>query len=260
VHQAGDDRIDSYRAMNGEMAVFGYGRDNLTRHLDRVPDTFTLGLMDTTAADLSADIINGIYQPISGTQLGSEKRNKQLVENANPFQIKVQSDMAISALFAQEQYTLKVITVGQGSVTVAPQRASYAYGEVVHLTATPAPYWTLASWSGDSSGSYLEVDLTISGDASVTATFVSQPEVGLTIEVVGKGVVTRSPESELAYGDIVTIWAAADPCWQFTGWSGDLTGSQNPATLLINGGKKVTATFTQSACRLYLPLITKENP
>ena len=30
----------------------------------------------------------------------------------------------------------------------------------------------------------------------------------------------------------------------FTGWSGDLTGSTNPASITINGNKEVIATFT----------------
>jgi uncharacterized repeat protein (TIGR02543 family) len=35
--------------------------------------------------------------------------------------------------------------------------------------------------------------------------------------------------------------------WQFAGWSGDLTGSDNPAVLVIDGNKAVTATFTQNS-------------
>ena len=88
LQQGEDDRIDSYWAMNEEMAVFGYGRDNLARHLDRIPNTFTLGLMDTTAFGASADIINGISQPLTVALEGSEKRSTLTVETANPLRLR----------------------------------------------------------------------------------------------------------------------------------------------------------------------------
>ncbi len=258
-HDEDDDAIDSYWPQNGEMAVFGYGRNNLVRYLDRIPNTFTLGLMDTTAFNTSTDIINGVYQPLTVTLQGSEKRRTLSVENVNPLQVEVHNNMVISALFTQEQYTLDTKVIGQGSVSVTPQRATYHYGEVLHLIAAPAPRWVFESWGGTISSSDLEVDLIITGSTSVVATFIPQPAVTLAVEVVGKGQVARSPEGELAYGDMVTLWATADPCWQFTGWSGDLSGSDNPATLQVTGSTNVKATFTQIGCRLYLPLLTSET-
>jgi hypothetical protein len=34
--------------------------------------------------------------------------------------------------------------------------------------------------------------------------------------------------------------------WAFAGWSGDLTGMVNPAELVMDGDKAVTATFEES--------------
>ncbi len=46
------------------------------------------------------------------------------------------------------------------------------------------------------------------------------------------------------YGDEVTLTATAAYAWAFAGWSGDLSGTDNPATLTITGDTTVTATFT----------------
>ncbi len=45
-------------------------------------------------------------------------------------------------------------------------------------------------------------------------------------------------------GTPVQLTATADPGRSFSGWSGDLTGSANPATIAVDGNKTVTATFT----------------
>jgi hypothetical protein len=50
-----------------------------------------------------------------------------------------------------------------------------------------------------------------------------------------------------ASGSFVLVTANTVFGWTFSGWSGDLSGSTNPATILINSNKTVSATFTQSA-------------
>ena len=45
-------------------------------------------------------------------------------------------------------------------------------------------------------------------------------------------------------GTVVTLTAAPAAGYVFSGWSGDLTGTTNPATLTMNSNKSVTANFT----------------
>jgi uncharacterized repeat protein (TIGR02543 family) len=69
----------------------------------------------------------------------------------------------------------------------------------------------------------------------------------LTVSTGGSGSVTRSPnQATYADGTVVTLTASPASGWTFTGWSGALTGSNNPTTITMNGNKAVTATFTQS--------------
>ena len=59
-----------------------------------------------------------------------------------------------------------------------------------------------------------------------------------------------------ASGTQVTLTAAPSAGWQLSGWGGDLSGSQNPATITMNSNKSVTATFAQQATTPSVPTIT----
>jgi hypothetical protein len=66
----------------------------------------------------------------------------------------------------------------------------------------------------------------------------------LFVNVVGSGTVSRSPDKErYEIGEQVMLTAEPDSGHIFRGWSGDLSGSQNPAQLTMDGERTVLATF-----------------
>ncbi len=68
----------------------------------------------------------------------------------------------------------------------------------------------------------------------------------ITTNTVGNGSITLNPTGgTYCEGTVVTLTATPDAGWQFDGWSGDLSGTQNPATITMNANKNVTATFSQ---------------
>jgi uncharacterized repeat protein (TIGR02543 family) len=82
-------------------------------------------------------------------------------------------------------------------------------------------------------------------------------DIQLTITLVGNGNVSQSNPGPFLPGDAVELTATPDEGWVFAGWSGDLTGSDNPASILMDASKSVTATFTQvTAVRDILKSIT----
>jgi uncharacterized repeat protein (TIGR02543 family) len=91
----------------------------------------------------------------------------------------------------------------------------------------------------------------MNGDHSLNAIFTQIQQIQYTMKVsnagTGAGSVSLSPSGG-SYAIDTTIILTAIPTTgsTFTGWSGDLTGTANPATLTMNGDKTVTATFTQS--------------
>ena len=61
---------------------------------------------------------------------------------------------------------------------------------------------------------------------------------------VEAGNVTQiAPEAE--EGESIEITASANQHWVFIGWQGDLTGAQNPASILMDMDKSVTASFVK---------------
>ncbi|TYB81914.1 MAG: hypothetical protein FXF54_14340 [Kosmotoga sp.] len=86
---------------------------------------------------------------------------------------------------------------------------------------------------------------------------LTQPKVTLTVSEDGSGEVTLNPSGETYAKDTeVTLTAVPDEGWKFVEWSGDLSGSDNPETLVMDEDKSVTAHFEEEAPK---PTITFVN-
>ena len=80
------------------------------------------------------------------------------------------------------------------------------------------------------------------------------PPWDLAVSVVGEGTVERVPDQAFYEdGTTVTLTALAADSWQFAGWSGDLTGMENPAQVVMEGDRSVTAMFE---VRIGAPVLT----
>jgi hypothetical protein len=152
-----------------------------------------------------------------------------------------QSDTWSFTTTTQTTFTLTVSTVGTGSVNLN-NTGPYYSGDVVQLTALPATGWSFDHWSGDLIGSTNPSNILIDGDKSVTATF-TQNTYTLTVSTDGSGSVNRNNSGPYYYGDTVQLTAVPALDWGFSYWSGDLTGSANPANILMDGDHSVTAHF-----------------
>ena len=152
---------------------------------------------------------------------------------------------AAQAVVAGE-YTLTVNTVGQGTVEIDPPGGIYEAGTEVTLTAEPDPGWGFSGWSGDLTGSTNPATITMDSDKNITATFV-EGDYTLTVNTIGQGSVTLDPPGGVyEAGTLVTLTATADRYWEFSQWSGDLTGSANPKTISMDTKKNITATFVEA--------------
>lgn len=85
-------------------------------------------------------------------------------------------------------------------------------------------------------------------DALMRGAGVGDPNATYTLDVsaAGSGAVSLSPSGGVySGGTAVTVTATPDPGWQFIGWSGDLSGSANPAVVTMSGDKSATAIFAE---------------
>ncbi len=79
-----------------------------------------------------------------------------------------------------------------------------------------------------------------------TITFTEAPPIQhtLTVNTVGSGSVTLDPAGgTYNAGTEVQLTPVSVAGWAFNGWSGDLGGYSNPATIVMNSDKTITANF-----------------
>ena len=159
--------------------------------------------------------------------------------------VTITGDRSVVAIFGVPLYPVTANVVGSGTVT--PTVSAYALGETATLTATAASGWSFTEWSGDVTGATNPITLTVDASKVVTATFIEDvvtPVYTLTVNVVGSGTVTPTGGAYTG-GVTVPITATADAGWTFSGWSGDFSGTTNPATLTMDASKAITATFVE---------------
>ena len=68
----------------------------------------------------------------------------------------------------------------------------------------------------------------------------------LIANTVGSGTITLSPD-KVTYNENEVVQLTATPAidWEFSNWSGDVSGTTNPVNLTMNSNKTITATFTE---------------
>jgi hypothetical protein len=65
--------------------------------------------------------------------------------------------------------------------------------------------------------------------------------------------------TQYTQGTVVTVSAAPNANLAFTGWSGDLTGATNPATVTMTGNKNITANFATAQAACFALTLTAAN-
>jgi len=153
---------------------------------------------------------------------------------------------------------LTVVSTSGGSVTVSPGldcASGYLSGRVVTLTAVPDAGYVV-QWSGDLSGSANPASIVMDAPKTVTATFVqSDARYTIAVEVTSAdlGTVTltptQPPEGYRVNQPIMLTASPANTCYTFSHWEGDLTGNGNPASIIVNAHKTITAVFSSYVCQ-----------
>ena len=174
--------------------------------------------------------------------------------------ITMNSNRTITANFAssggeQQTYTLTVVVnpQGGGTVTVSPQKTAYTAGETVTLTATPANGYAFVNWTEGTQvlGTNATLSITMTSNRTITANFqqvqAGQYTVTILINPAGAGTVTRNPNlPSYTAGTQVTLTATPNSGYQFSNWSGSITGTQNPITITVNSNMTITANFVST--------------
>jgi len=83
----------------------------------------------------------------------------------------------------------------------------------------------------------------VDADKSVNVSLAKKTYT-LSTNTVGQGSVSKSPDkTTYTHGEIVQLTAIPSTGWSFSGWSGYVSGSDNPVTVTVESNGTVTATF-----------------
>ena len=140
------------------------------------------------------------------------------------------------------RYLLSVSASIGGSVSTSG--GEYAEGKSVTITATANPEYQFVNWSNGSTQN--PITITLMSDQVLTANF-AKVKYGLTLSTQGEGTITEelisSGRTDYNSGSIVRLTATPAVGYSFTGWTGDLTSTDNPVEIDINSAKAITAVF-----------------
>ena len=161
-------------------------------------------------------------------------------------------DFFINGIYIQEltevYYTLETIAEN-GTISLDPVGGSYSSGSEVTLTAVPDYGWEFVEWTGDLEGvedsTASTITVVIDKAKSITATFQELPTYTLTTNVTN-GNIFLNPGPDIAGGKyfagaVVKLSAQPNVGYIFTNWSGDLSGNENPATIVMDKDMNITA-------------------
>ena len=164
----------------------------------------------------------------------------------NPVTVNVTKNMNVTATFAQSfTITTSAIPNGGGTVTLNPNKATYAPGEQVQVTATANSGYSFTNWSGALSGTNPSQTVTVNGNLNIVANF-SAAQYTFTATSSGNGGVSWTPQKALyGAGEVVTATATPNSGYYFVGWTGtgSFTSTANPVEVTIAGNTTITAHF-----------------
>jgi len=182
-----------------------------------------------------------------------------LAGSTNPDTVVMEGNKDGAVHFELVTYTLSLSKAGNGEGQVRvkgtlqnlPYQKDYTAGDNIELEAVPGMHSEFTGWSGDLTGSVNPDTVVMNGNKDVAANF-ELVTYTLSLSKAGngegqvrvKGTLQNLPYQEtFTAGDSIELEAVPGIHSEFTGWSGDLTGSVNPDTVVMNGNKDVAANF-----------------
>lgn len=141
-----------------------------------------------------------------------------------------------------EKPLLSIHTSTGGTTDPAPGNKIYDLGAMVSVKALPESKSRFVEWSGDASDIDNPITITMDSDKFVIANFVLQYVLTITS---GKGGTTDPPPGTYKddFGKELSIKAIAETGYEFSQWSGDVSGADNPTAIAFNSDKSIKANF-----------------
>ncbi|NLE02139.1 MAG: hypothetical protein GX640_19945, partial [Fibrobacter sp.] len=198
----------------------------------------------TAAPDSGYQFVNWTITPDTAGTIASDTSASTTVTIVN-------ANASVKANFAPITYELTMANDGNGTTTPAEGKSTVKQGAATTISAIPNPgyefsHWTITPASAGTITSSNSASASVklnSSNATVKAIFkIKTYSISITAD---NGSITLSPEqNQYDSGTVVSLKAVPVTGYEFTGWSGALTGNTNPTTIKMDGPKSITANFT----------------
>jgi hypothetical protein len=175
-----------------------------------------------------------------------------VITDENPLVLVLDADTSLEAAFAGLEYAISVSVEGSGSVVVdgveqpIPYTGSHGCGSAVILEGVAAEGWQFVGWTGSVESGENPLRILVDSDLEVSAVF-GLVWHSLSITGSGGGIGVDGALHELPWSGIfehgaeVVVEAIPADCMCFRGWSGDLAGCDNPATITMDRDMSISA-------------------
>jgi len=224
------------------------------------------GAVTTAASFATGTVVELTAVPNSG--YGFAGWTGDVTGAVNPVSVTLNANTTVSAGFnavVPQMYTLSFTYAPPGSVVVRKMdgtittAASFPAGTQLSLTALPVSGMQFQSWgfNGISSSNPYTITMLANMNLAVNYIPVVPGDFSLTVIAVN-GSVTRkvagvvTAASNFTAGTLVELTPVPEAGYAFTGWTGDVTGSTYPVTVVMALNRKVTANFVKRSYGLML--------
>jgi len=170
--------------------------------------------------------------------------------------------VSLSITVATYAYTFATNPSGQqividGVAYTAPRTFNWSAGSSHTISvsspqgATSDTRYAFSSWSNG--GAQSQTLTAPAANAAYTANFATQYTLTTAAAPTNGGSVSPAGSAWYNSGQNVTVTASPASGYNFSSWSGGLTGNTNPATLTMNGAKSMTARFVTAGTFVVTP-------
>jgi hypothetical protein len=230
-------------SISGQVTASGVGLRGVTIAL-------TGGQTDIAMTDANGNYSIPYLSPNGNYTLTASKTGYILSSQQTYTNLTANQIATFTATAGSTQYQL-ITNVGTGAGTVnpaCPGGCAYTGGSQVTIMAMPAAGYQFVGFSGSVSSGSNPLIVNIGSSMTVTANFTpisTSYQLTTNVSPAGGGTITPACPGGCSYGSgtQVMVTAMSNPGYQFTGFSGSLTGG-SPGYLTMNSNKSVTANFT----------------
>ena len=153
----------------------------------------------------------------------------------------VDGDYTLVANFAVNQYTVAVNSAAGGS-TDKDGNNTVNYGDTLTIIPLANTGYHFTGWTGDASGSNDPLTVTVTSNMVITANFAIN-QYTVTVNSTAGGSTDKDGSNTVNHGATLTITPSADTDYQFIGWTGDASGTDDPLAVTVTSAMSIAADF-----------------